>query len=76
MSTATFRSVGMSKPLLHSLLMSVMCRSRDYWGKKTSTVGIRGLHTGLDANPLFDQAKPTIGPKTTATPHKEHVYWC
>ena len=36
-------------------------------GQKTSYVGIRGLHTGMDANPPFDHEKATVGPRTTAT---------
>jgi len=36
-------------------------------GQKTSYVGIRGLHTGMDANPPFDREKATIDPRTTAT---------
>eukprot|EP00984_Skeletonema_dohrnii_P033266 scaffold29275_cov85-Skeletonema_dohrnii-CCMP3373.AAC.1 len=35
-------------------------------GQKTSYVGIRGLHTGMDANPSFDHEKATVGPRTTA----------
>jgi len=36
-------------------------------GQKTIYVGIRGLHTGMDANPPFDHEKATFGPRTAAT---------
>ena len=36
-------------------------------GQKNTYVGIRGIHTGMDANPPFDHEKATFGPRTAAT---------